>query len=338
MAPEDFASFYEAVHEHPPFDWQVRLLKRVSTEGWPQTIDLPTSSGKTSAIDVAVFHLALEAESRNRRAPLRTFFIIDRRVVVDEAAEHAVRIATALRNPKSPIVSEVADRLSSFGGDLPLGVSVLRGGMYRDNTWADEPNQPLVCVSTVDQVGSRLLFRGYQVGENSRPVHAALVGNDSLLIVDEAHLSKAFLETLEAVNGSYAIKDRHVARGITVVQMSATVDSGHVPFQLQASDLENPKLLVRYGASKRAELRAPDKKFEDEVSKAAKELASDDSVHAVGIVVNTVGSARAIYNELSSKQKSEAVLLIGRNRPYCSNTVGEIQAENRSHRKTRRRG
>ena len=120
----------------------------------------------------------------------------------------------------------MADRLSSFGGDLPLGVSVLRGGMYRDNTWADEPNQPLVCVSTVDQVGSRLLFRGYQVGENSRPVHAALVANDSLLIVDEAHLSKAFLETLAAVNGRYAIRDRPLSRGMTVVQMSATVDPG----------------------------------------------------------------------------------------------------------------
>jgi len=50
MGPEDFARFYEAVHEHPPFDWQVRLLNQVSTEAWPQTIDLPTSSGKTSAI------------------------------------------------------------------------------------------------------------------------------------------------------------------------------------------------------------------------------------------------------------------------------------------------
>jgi CRISPR-associated endonuclease/helicase Cas3 len=318
MGPEDFAHFYEAVHGHPPFGWQVRLLNQVATEGWPQTINLPTSSGKTSAIDVAVFHLALEAESSNRRAPLRTFFIIDRRVVVDEAAEHAVKIATALLDPKIPIIAEVAERLKSFGGELPLGVSVLRGGMYRDSTWADEPNQPLVCVSTVDQVGSRLLFRGYQVGENSRPVHAALVANDSLLIVDEAHLSKAFLDTLEAVNGRYAFRDRHIARGMTVVQMSATVDAAHVPFQLEESDLASPKLLARYQASKRAELRAPDKKFEDAASKAAKELASDDGVHIVGVVVNTVGSARAIYNELAGKQKSEAVLLIGRNRPFCS--------------------
>ena len=64
----------------------------------------------------------------------------------------------------------------------------MRGGMYRDNGWADEPNQPLVCVSTVDQTGSRLLFRGYvQVGPSSRPVHAGLIGTDSLIIVYEAH-------------------------------------------------------------------------------------------------------------------------------------------------------
>jgi CRISPR-associated endonuclease/helicase Cas3 len=323
MGPEDFGLFYEAVHGFVPFDWQVRLLNRVVREGWPETIDLPTSSGKTSAIDVAIYHLALEAGLANRRAPLRMFFIIDRRVVVDEAAEHATKIAAALRNPKASIVADVAERLRTFGCENPLGVSALRGGMYRDSMWTDEPNQPLVCVSTVDQVGSRLLFRGYQVGERSRSVHAALVGNDSLLIVDEAHLSKPFLETVAAINKRYAVVDSRIARGMTVVQMSATVEPGGRPFQLEDSDFANSVLFERLDASKKVELRVPTKKFEDEVCQAARQLSDDDGINVIGVVVNTVGSARTIYKELSAKQKSETVLLIGRNRPYCSALLWE---------------
>jgi CRISPR-associated endonuclease/helicase Cas3 len=203
---DSFSSFYSAIHGHPPFVWQEELLRRVVAEGWPATIAMPTSSGKTSAIDVAVFHLALEAGKGafERRSPLRTFFIVDRRVVVDEAFDHAEKIANRLRAATDGVVKEVADRLNVFGGELPLQVSKMRGGMLRDNAWADEPNQPTVCLSTVDQVGSRLLFRGYQVGERSRSVHAGLIGNDSLLILDEAHLSNAFHQTLQSVITKYS--------------------------------------------------------------------------------------------------------------------------------------
>lgn len=206
MTIETFSSFYRAIHGHPPFVWQEELLKRVAAEGWPATIAMPTSSGKTSAIDVAVFHLALEAVKGafERRSSLRTFFIVDRRVVVDEAFDHAQKIADGLRDAADGVLREVALQLKRFGGELPLQVSKMRGGMLRDNGWADEPNQPTVCLSTVDQVGSRLLFCGYQVGERSRSVHAGLIGNDSLLILDEAHLSNAFHQTLLSVTAKYA--------------------------------------------------------------------------------------------------------------------------------------
>ncbi|MGC2656360.1 MAG: hypothetical protein WA324_00175, partial [Bryobacteraceae bacterium] len=90
MIASDFSAFYRSVHGYPPFPWQERLLDEVVNTGWPEGIDLPTSSGKTSAIDVAVFHLALDAgkSAAERKARLRIFFVIDRRVVVDEAAEH----------------------------------------------------------------------------------------------------------------------------------------------------------------------------------------------------------------------------------------------------------
>ena len=209
MTHVDFSDFFEELHGRTPFPWQADLAERVvQHREWPGLLDLPTGAGKTAVIDVAVFALALEAdraEGQPRRAALRTFFVVDRRIVVDEAARRARRIAARLRaalhdgGPPS-VVHEVARRLAKLagwdpddfvsGGFTPLSVAVLRGGMYRDDSWAHSPAQPLICASTVDQVGSRLLFRGYGLGRSGRVVHAGLVGNDSLILLDEAHLSR----------------------------------------------------------------------------------------------------------------------------------------------------
>jgi CRISPR-associated endonuclease/helicase Cas3 len=315
---EIFSSFYRAIHGHPPFVWQEELLKRVVADGWPGTIAMPTSSGKTSSIDVAVFHLAIEAAKGafERRSSLRTFFIVDRRVVVDDAFDHAEKIADGLREASDGVLKEVADRLRLFGGEVPLQVSKMRGGMLRDNGWADEPNQPTVCISTVDQVGSRLLFRGYQVGERSRSVHAGLIGNDSLLILDEAHLSKAFHQTLLSVTTKYARwSEKAPARPPTVVKMSATT-TGEDVFGLKEEWIEQDGAVLgaRLRASKPADLRETKKKFEDEMAGAARELAAGIKNGVVGVIANTVGSAREVFNKLNG----DKVLLIGRNRPWCT--------------------
>src|SRR5262250_445621 len=98
LAPTDFAAFFKAVWGVDPFPWQVRLLSRLATGQdahhnyagdaglWPDVLDLPTGSGKTAALDIAVFHLALEAaKGTDRRAPLRIAFVVDRRLIVDDA-------------------------------------------------------------------------------------------------------------------------------------------------------------------------------------------------------------------------------------------------------------
>ena len=88
LTADDFSAFFEAIRGYGPFPWQQRLATQLAAEGnWPKILALPTSSGKTSVIDIAVYMLALQSgrPRRTRTAPLRIFFIIDRRIVVDEA-------------------------------------------------------------------------------------------------------------------------------------------------------------------------------------------------------------------------------------------------------------
>jgi CRISPR-associated endonuclease/helicase Cas3 len=65
---------------------------------------------------------------------------------------------------------------------------------------AGNPAQPAVIVGTVDMIGSRLLFSGYGPGFKSRPLHAGFLGQDALVVHDEAHLEPAFQQLLEAIS------------------------------------------------------------------------------------------------------------------------------------------
>lgn len=270
----NFSEFFTAVYgvdrdgkPITPFPWQSRLAKEVQVAGWRSVLDLPTASGKTSAIDVAVFHLIQQlADIRSgklgeRTSPLRIFFIVDRRIVVDGAFRHAEHLARKLHDATDGPLKEAADLLRvHFSVDQPLQVSLMRGGMYRDNGWTANPAQPTVCISTVDQVGSRLLFRGYGVSPSMRPIHAGLVANDSLLLIDEAHLSEPFLQTLDAVKlfSSERFAERPTARPFRVVRMSATNADGPEStdelFQIDDEDRKHPVLGPRFKASKIARL------------------------------------------------------------------------------------
>jgi CRISPR-associated endonuclease/helicase Cas3 len=352
MTCNDFDAFFRALHGYGPFAWQSRLAREVAAQGrWPQVLSLPTSAGKTACIDIAVFMLSLEAEMERRTAPLRTFFVIDRRIVVDEAARRAEGIAGKLReavNGPAGVLREVARRLLSLGGDVPIHASRLRGGMYREGSWAKSPVQSTVCVSTVDQVGSRLLFRGYGVSEYQRAIHAGLVGNDSLIILDEAHLSEPFLQTLQAVNRFRGERwtQRPVVTPFQVVCMSATPKGGVDAFCLKPEEREDSGLRPRLEAGKPARLvevaADSDDESQNQVAfvervvqealalaglanpevpvKGRKTHSANETIApagVVGVVVNRVASARMIFDSLRSDlRRCHAILLTGRIRPF----------------------
>src|SRR5687767_4937989 len=106
-----FAKFYEAVHGWGPFPWQKRLLQEVAAEGrWPRQLAIPTGCGKTSVLDIAVFHLAMQASGK-RTAPVRIINVVDRRTVVDQTYRHAEEIRDKLAAAKDGVLATVRERL-----------------------------------------------------------------------------------------------------------------------------------------------------------------------------------------------------------------------------------
>ena len=179
----DFPAYFRAIHGVEPFPWQRRLIATVLEQAWPSTITLPTASGKTAVLDIATFALAAQASRplRERTSPRRIALVVDRRVVVDEAHHRAQRIVAAITKADDDVLRRVRDALVALSGDNqhPIDHAALRGGIYKESRWARSPAQPVLLCSTVDQVGSRLLFRGYGVSNHAWPVHAGLIGRAS---------------------------------------------------------------------------------------------------------------------------------------------------------------
>lgn len=328
------------------FSWQRELARRVVTDSekpWPDAIALPTASGKTACIDIAVFALAVQAERLKSgtkiTSPRRIFFVVDRRIIVDEAYSRARSLARKLRKAKDGILKDVADRLRLLargeqdGADNedPLAVFELRGGMYRSEAWARSPLQPTVVASTVDQLGSRLLFRAYGRGPGMWPVYAGLVGNDSLILLDEAHCAQPFLQTLQAVARYRNWTEGSLPTSFYPVVMSATPPTGlndiFTDGSNEPSDPRHP-LGKRQLASKPTVLsvaeKAKGKNATAELASAlvtAAEALTEDGRKAIVIFVNRVATARGAHRLLASRHGERAVLLTGRMRPIDKDDV-----------------
>ena len=286
--------------------------------GWPALIDVPTGLGKTAVLDIAVYAAALGSEYSRRRV----FLVVDRRLIVDQAHEHATRIQQALAEAvPGTVCHAVAASLAARGDDGPvLDVTRMRGGINWSWLWLERPDRHAIVTGTVDQIGSRLLFRGYGVGQRLWPVDAALAGTDSLIIVDEAHLSDAFLSTLSDVR---QLENACTGPGPIVVAMSAS-PGGRDPdiHRISSADEHDPVAGQRLTAPKRLHLvtvPAAKEAARDAVAEAlaywARQLGSPGQV--TGVVANTVAMARAVFGRLQAElpEPARCVLLTGRIRP-----------------------
>lgn len=334
MTQLDFSAFFHGIHGVSPLPWQSALATRlVAQNSWPDLIDLPTASGKTACIDIAVFHLAACAErGKPWQAARRVVFVVDRRIIVDAAFERAQKISAALKESTEPAVASVAASLSKLGGDSPLCCQKLRGGMPRERAFALDPAQPMVITSTVDQVGSRLLFRGYGVSPYSQPLHAGLLSHDTVILLDEAHLGMPFIETVKSIRREQARAERPFksVQPLRVVPLSATAKIDGERFQLSAVDLANELLKARRTAPKPARLVKTSEKPTEHVKFLLEESLNlyksiEEAAPAIAIIVNRVKTARDLFDELRAKnpKDTDVELMIGRSRPLDREEVSK---------------
>jgi CRISPR-associated endonuclease/helicase Cas3 len=325
MTFEEFDAAYRALTGHDgACRWQHRLFSDLEAGRFASDIELATGLGKTSIIALWVLALARVIGSSPCPVPRRLAYIVDRRVVVDQASEFAEEIRTRLEraadNP-SHALYPFASALRSAGCTLGvLETSTLRGQRAEDTGWRDDPARPAIIVGTVDMIGSRLLFSAYgRVGPWGRSLEAGLLGQDCLVILDEAHLCSPFAATLAAI-------EHHQNRiaPFAVIRMGATMapvndllsrTPGLVsereanadarkrrePFRLGQDEICEHKVSERLLAPKWIKLIEPDASPGEWLAGWAVEKATGESGAVIGIVLNTIAEARRCTKMLKDK-------------------------------------
>lgn len=198
--------------------------------------------------------------------------------------------------------------------------------MPKDDGWARTPDQPLVIASTVDQVGSRMLMQGYGVSQGMKPVHAGLLANDTLLLLDEVHLSEPFRQTLDQLA---RLRTRFSGSGVKTrfahAFLSATPGAAaKQPFVLLDDETKPDSALgPRLHARKPVRLIEVDDRTA--LEKACVDQAKDllERHRTIAVVVNRVASASVIARQLGEMLGSDATvtLLTGRMRPLDRDDV-----------------
>lgn len=353
LTVSDFPAFFAAVNGgHPPFDWQQRLLDLlISTGHWPDLISAPTGSGKSNVVDVHVFANALSSSGSGPRVARRMSVVVNRRALVDQHQERARRIAAALdgalvdeEGSARGVLHEVAAalmRLTSVPGTGPLTCATLRGGAAVTGEWIADPSACTVIAATPDMWGSRLLFRGYGSARRAHAREAGLLGLDSVVILDEAHLTR---QLARASRDAARLIEPEAARlgvpGLSVVATTATPAGaashqasdavvGVTSEDLVSGGSDHPltrrmttrKDVVLHTSEAWPTKGAASKAYIAELAALAlreRAAISDESrARTVGVVVNNVDTAIRVAEELraASGDLGEVVTWVGRMRP-----------------------
>lgn len=270
-----------------------------------------------------------------RTAATRTWYVVDRRLLVDAAFQHGERLAQLLMRPESLAeewpdaapahvfaLNQVGDALGAIARlgtrRSPLHIVRLRGGATIGQRSPD-PSQPTLLFATVAMYGSRLLFRGYGSSRLMRPVDAALAGTDSLVLLDEAHLARPLVRLCQtAAECDVGDPARLLPLGRSrpmLVSLTATGEEDGQRFDLDEADLANDIVIRRVRASKPTTLVTTTKKgMARTLAEQAERLIAESPDAAVVVFCNTVGTARAARDTLQrSVQRmspSPAVLLL----------------------------
>ena len=204
-------------------------------------------------------------------------------------------------------------KLSAFPGPL-FGISTLRGEMADNMEWKIDPARPSVIVGTVDMIGSKLLFSGYGDRKYWRAQHAGLLGQDTLIVHDEAHLTPSFGKLLKSV---VEFQKEGDLRPMRVMELSATqryiLDN---VFRLESEDESDTIVKERLSASKELILHQLQDEDNDKRLEKIKQLAlaHEDEATKVLIYINTpedvLELTKMLKNDLKGNNPEKRVIML----------------------------
>jgi CRISPR-associated endonuclease/helicase Cas3 len=328
---EEFDAAYRSLTDHDgACRWQYRLFCDLEVGRFPTDVELATGLGKTSIIALWVLALGRTIRHPGSPVPRRLAYVVDRRVVVDQASEFAEDVRTRIEAAVSDathILHPLASALRDAGCvEGVLETSTLRGQRTLDTRWRDDPSRPAIVVGTVDMVGSRLLFSAYgRVGPWGRSLEAGLLGQDCLIVLDEAHLCSPFAATLAAVerqrNGiapfavirmgatTQPVTDLLARTPGLVAQTEASADdsAGRQPFRLLPEEIGEKKVSDRLNAPKLIEVVESDGNPGNQLAEWAVKKSDEEPGAAIGVVLNTVAEARRCAERLEEKLRERGI-------------------------------
>ena len=247
--------------------------------------------------------LYLLALAHGAPLPPRLVYIVDRRAIVDQTAERVEAWVDRLAG--IPEAARAIDARAAFplvAGHRIVPIGVVRGGVADSGEWRIDPARPSVIVGTVDMIGSRLLFSGYGDGRSRRSLHAGLLGYDTTVVLDEAHLSIPLMKLLESIR---AIQHDGWRPRFEVLTMSATPASGESA-TFTDDDREHDGFRRRLQAGKRCsphcvETAEGKRGGKNAVRSRIIALATRHKAGSILIFVREVDAATTLYKELARK-------------------------------------
>jgi CRISPR-associated endonuclease/helicase Cas3 len=309
----DFDSTFEALTGNYPFPWQSALFEQILQHEIPKRCDIPTGLGKTAIIPIWLIALA----HASTKIPRRLAYVVNRRTVVDQATREAEKLQDKLREK----LEELRDLIQRLEGlcaaptKTPLAISTLRGQFADNGEWCADPARPAVIVGTVDMIGSRLLFGGYRIGFKRRPMHAGFLGQDTLIVHDEAHLEPAFQELLVEIRKEQERCDEF--RSFHIMELSATSRGKEKSFEMTNEETTPPAEIPdppkkplhvvwqRLKAKKGIEFHKTEndkQKIADRIGELAKGYSDSHPGSTVLVYVNSLEDHATVRRALKGKQ------------------------------------
>ena len=299
LLPSPMSVFSELFpHGRKAFDWQRGLFGQVLEGNTPESLSLPTATGKTYGILRCWLGALCEKPSI---VPRRLAYVVNRRAVIDQVYEDALSLAEKVR--ESSLAARIAKAVPGAPVDNPVGVYAFRGQRSLDHEWLSYPERPAILIGTVDMLGSRLLFRAYGgSGDWRRAQSAGLLGQDTWFVLDEPHLAHPFRNLLASIKQMQNASP--TPRPFWFTQIGAT-NRGKASDKdpLQEAIKTDKSLAPRLSANKQVHVSGKaisSEEFVDEALRISSAALVSGRPVSIAVIVSTVRLARFLTERLSS--------------------------------------